>query len=290
VGIGKTGVASVVTIHDLIHERYPEQYNAIDVRIYNRKFRYACENASRVIAISRQTKEDIISFYRIPEEKISVCYQSCNPAFGDTVDAVKKTAVRAFYKLPENFFLYVGSIIERKNLLNVCKAMYLLRNELAIPLVVIGDGGAYKRKVQDYIRQNRLGDRIIFLSETPEAKGSRSFQDAADFPAIYQSATAMIYPSFFEGFGIPVLEALMSRLPVITSQVSCLPEAGGPGAHYVDPNSATEIAGGMKRIATDSVYAAAMVEKGVEHALHFSPRKTSAAVMEVYRKALEDKR
>jgi glycosyltransferase involved in cell wall biosynthesis len=286
VGINRTGIPSVVTIHDLIHERYPEQYNAIDVRIYNKKFRYACEHASHIIAISEQTRQDIISFYSIPESRISVCYQSCNPAFGLRAAVTEKAAVKAHYRLPENYFLYVGSIIERKNLLNICKAMYLLRSEISTPLVVIGDGNDYKRKVQDYVKQNGLEEKIIFLSDQAEAKTSASFRNAKDFPAIYQSAIAMIYPSFFEGFGIPVLEALMSRLPVITSNVSCLPEAGGPGAHYVDPNNAAEIAEAMKRISIDPVYAAAMVEKGIEHAAKFSTDRTAAGVMEVYRKVV----
>ena len=132
--------------------------------------------------------------------------------------------------------------------MGICKAIFLLRNELNIPLVVIGDGTKYKQQVKDFIKQNGLEKQIIFLSENPLAKVASSFLKAEDFPAIYQSAIAMIYPSFFEGFGIPVLEALWSRLPVITSNVSCLPEAGGDGAYYVNPNSAEEIAEGMKKI------------------------------------------
>jgi glycosyltransferase involved in cell wall biosynthesis len=248
VGIERTGIKSVVTIHDLIHERYPEQYNAIDVKIYSKKFRYACEHADKVIAISEQTKRDIIEFYKIPEKKITVCYQSCNPAFGDKVSEEDKKKIKEEYDLPEQFFLYVGSVIERKNLLNICKALFLLRNELDIPLVVIGDGGKYKQQVKDFITQNGLQSKVIFLSEYEKARTSPSFRSAKVFPAIYQSAIAMIYPSFFEGFGIPVLEALWSRLPVITSSVSCLPEAGGAGAYYVNPGSAEEIASGMKNI------------------------------------------
>jgi glycosyltransferase involved in cell wall biosynthesis len=282
-GIEQTGIKSVVTIHDLIHERYPEQYNPIDVRIYQKKFRYACENANRVIAISEQTKKDIIQFYKTPAEKIRVCYQSCNPGFGKKIDSATKAKARLDYRLPAEFFLYVGSIIERKNLLNVCKAMFILRKDFDIPLVVIGDGGKYKQQVKDYIRQNGLEDKIIFLSESPAAKASVRFQTAADFPAIYQSAIAMIYPSFFEGFGIPVLEALWSGLPVITSNVSCLPEAGGDAAYYVNPANAEEIAIGMKRIYLEKELAATMKEKGWNHAQRFTQKTCADAVMKVYR-------
>lgn len=281
-GIQKTGIPSVVTIHDLIHERYPQQYNPIDVKIYSRKFRYACEHAHKIIAISRQTKKDIIDIYKTPEDKIEVCYQSCNPAFGKTVPADEKIKVKLQYGLPAEYFLYVGSIIERKNLLNLCKAVSLLKAEAAIPLVVIGEGGKYKQEVKKYIAAQGLEDKVIFLSETSAARSSAAFLSSADFPAIYQSAVALVYPSFFEGFGIPVLEALWSRLPVITSNVSALPEAGGAAAFYADPNSPEEIAAGMKKIYADKQFAEAMQEKGFGYAQLFTPQKCAASVMQVY--------
>ncbi len=280
--IQKSGIRSVVTIHDVIFERYPEQYSRIDVEIYKRKFRYSCEHADKVIAISEQTKRDILEFYKIPEEKISVCYQSCTPAFSKKVDEQLKQHIKEKYSLPDQYFLYVGSIIERKNLLGICKAIYLLRNELTIPLVVIGDGTKYKQQVKDFIKQNGLDNQVIFLSENPLAKVASSFLRAEDFPAIYQMAMAMIYPSFFEGFGIPVLEALCSRLPVITSNVSSLPEAGGDGAYYVDPNSSEEIAEGMKTIFADGSFTDALKEKGWQHAQNFTQQKCAAEVMKVY--------
>lgn len=282
VGIGHTGIKSVVTIHDLIHERYPEQYNPVDVKIYTRKFRYACAHADRVIAISEQTKQDIMSFYNTPEEKIRVCYQSCNPAFGEQVPAGDIAAIRKKYGLPETYFLYVGSIIERKNLLNICKAVYLNRDTVRIPLVVIGEGGKYKQQVKDFVMQHNLDQRILFLSDSPVARTDPAFRTAADFPAIYQGATAMIYPSFFEGFGIPVLEALWSQLPVITSGQSCLPEAGGPGASYVNPASAEEIAASMQEIYTDKMLADKMKREGLLHAMKFSAYNCARSVFHVY--------
>lgn len=282
VGIEKTGIKSVVTIHDLIHERYPQQYNAIDVKIYNKKFRFACEHADKVIAISEQTKQDIMDFYHTPEEKIVVCYQSCNPAFAAQVSAEEKNTVKKRYNLPDEYFLYVGSIIERKNLLNICKAVFLLRDELKIPLVVIGDGGKYKQQVKDFILQNNLEQRIIFLSDNENARTLASFKSAEDFPAIYQQAVAMIYPSIFEGFGIPVLEALNSGLPVITSSISCLPEAGGDAAYYVNPLVAEEIAEAMKEIYSNKEMAEQMWQKGFAHAAMFTPELCANKVMEVY--------
>ena len=282
IGIQKTKVKSVVTIHDLIHERYPEQYAAIDVKIYRKKFQYACKNADKVITVSEQTKRDIIEFYSTPSEKIVVTYQSCNPAFAIELTEAQKTIVQSKYGLPPKYFLYVGSIIERKNLMSICKAVFILRNEIQIPLVVIGDGGKYKQQVMDFIKQNDLEKKIIFLSEHKVARSSKSFQNAEDFPAIYQSATAMIYPSFFEGFGIPILEALWSRLPVITSAISSLPEVGGDAAYYVDPQRAEEIAGGMRKICGDQAMANDLKERGFQQAQKFTGELCAGRVMNVY--------
>jgi len=286
IGIQKSNIRSVVTIHDLIHERYPGQYNSIDVKIYNKKFRYACQHADKIIAISEQTKKDILEFYKTPVEKIAVTYQSCSPSFGELLPETQKRIIQLKYELPPKFFLYVGSIIERKNLLNLCKAVFILRNESETPLVVIGDGGKYKQQVKDFIKQNDLEKKIIFLSERSSAISSKTFQSGEDLPAIYQSATAMIYPSFFEGFGIPVLEALWSRLPVITSNVSSLPEVGGNAVYYVDPQSAEEIAEGMKKIVSDELFADELRQKGLLQAKKFSQQNCAEAVMSVYSEAI----
>jgi glycosyltransferase involved in cell wall biosynthesis len=283
INLKKTGIKSVVTIHDLIPERYPEQYNPIDVKIYRRKFTYACRQADKIIAISEQTRRDIIDFYKIPGDKIEICYQSCSPVFSSIASEEEKKKIAEKYDLPAQFFLSVGTIVERKNLLNICKAFFLLRNDMDIPLVVIGDGGKYKQQVKDFILQHDLEKKIIFLSEHKKAKSGIDFLSTPDLAVIYQSAIAFIYPSFFEGFGIPVLEALWSRLPVITSNVSCLPETGGPAAWYVDPNSATEIAEGMKKIYWDKELAATMKERGIIHAQKFAPATCAASVMNVYK-------
>jgi len=287
-GIQHTGIKSAVTIHDLIFERYPKQYKPVDVAIYRKKFRYACANADRIIAISKQTKEDIIQFYKIPERKIDVCYQSCNPAFSAVVTTEEKQRIKQLYKLPEKYFLYVGSVIERKNLLTICKALTILKGKLDIPLVVIGDGDSYEQKVIEYVKANGLENTVIFLSRDEQIKQLPSYRSAADFPAIYQQALCMIYPSRFEGFGIPVLEALCSRIPVITSNVSCLPEAGGPGSLYINPMDELQMAEAMQRIVNDDVLVRDMVEKGWQHAQLFTPYNCAKAVMQAYEKIMQD--
>lgn len=283
VGIGKTGIPSVVTMHDLIFERYPQQYKYIDRKIYRKKFLHAAQHAQTIIAISAQTKKDLINIYNVPEKKIEVCYQSYNPIFDVKHGVAEKQRVKDKYGLPDVFFLYVGSIIERKNLLTICKAMTGLRQTCAIPLVVIGEGGTYKKLVQAYIKEKGLENSIIFLADNETAQQAEDYKSAKDFPAIYQSALAMIYPSYFEGFGIPVLEALATGLPVITSNVSCLPEAGGDAAIYVNPSSVQEMETAMLEVAHNNAFAKAMREKGWAHARNFGQRVCAEAVMRVYK-------
>ena len=278
-----TKIKTVVTIHDLIFERYPQQFNKINVQLFRKKFTYACKHAHKIIAISQQTKQDIINFYKIPENKIEVCYQSCDDIYRNEVNEAEKLRIKKLYGLPEQFFIYVGSIIERKNLITVLHALKKLKASINIPLVIIGNGSSYKQKILQYIKEKKLEADVIFLSENPAINNLTNFKNSADFPAIYQQAIAIIYPSFFEGFGLPVLEALCSKLPVITSNISCLPEAGGNAAYYVNPNSAEEIAIGMEKIYTNENDNAAMKLKGALYAENFTQQKTAAAVMQVYK-------
>lgn len=285
VGIQKTDISSVVTIHDLIFERYPRQFKKVDVAIYRKKFRYSCRNANRIIAISNQTKQDLIDFYEIDEAKIDVCYQSCDPAFAQRIGAEAKESIRKKYDLPHQFFLYVGSIIERKNLLNICKALLQLRKKINIPLVVIGNGKKYKQLVKDFIAVHQLQSQVIFLSDKV-AINNNGLNQANIIASIYQMAIALVYPSFFEGFGIPVLEALWSSIPVITSNTSCLPEAGGRGALYVDPFSVDGIAQAMQNLVYDDNLRVQLTEKGWEHAQNFTVQKCTSSVMDVYKKTI----
>ena len=281
-GIQHTGIRSVVTMHDLIFEYFPGQYKAVDVQMYRGKFRNACAHADHVIAISNKTREDLINMYQVPAEKITVCYQSCDPIYERIATVEEQEAVKAKYRLPEKYFLNVGSIIQRKNLLNVCKALNTLKGKIDIPLVVIGSGkDKYAEQVKAYIKEQQLEDKVIFLEEQPEAKDP-AFKNSQDFPAIYQAAEALLYPSVYEGFGLPVLEALWSKLPVITSNSSCLPETGGDAALYIDPLSVDELADAILKVSSDAVLRQQMISRGLLHAQKFAPRLCAANVMKVY--------
>jgi glycosyltransferase involved in cell wall biosynthesis len=271
-GIKKTGIASVVTIHDLIFLRYPEYYPWLDRKIYNFKFRYACRNADKIIAISEQTKFDIINYYHIPESRIEVIYQNCNAAFQKEISKGELEEVKKRYLLPAAFLLNVGTIESRKNLLLIVKAL----NDLPahICLVVIGKETPYSKKVKDYIALQNLTDRVQFLKNVP----------IEDLPAIYRQAEIFIYPSEFEGFGIPILEALHSQIPVIAAKGSCLEEAGGPESLYVNPHDQQELAAAINSLLNNPGKKQLMIEAGKEYLKKFSDHIIAGKLMELYQK------
>ena len=270
-GLTRTKIKSVVTIHDLIFKRYPDQYPFIDRSIYDLKFKYACKNADHIIAISESTKQDIIKYYETPEEKISVIYQSCHERY--MLEKTNRTLelVRQRYELPSSFMLTVGSITERKNLLGILEAIAQLPEGQRIPLIVVGKGGAYKQKALQFIQTYRLDKWVRFVDV-----------DFDDLPSLYQMASLFLYPSYYEGFGIPVLEALFSGTPAITSNVSSLPEAGGDGAYLVDPSNSEEISYAILKILEDASYRNNLIQKGYDHAEKFRGEPLTHQLMDLY--------
>lgn len=260
----------IVTIHDLIFLRYPKLYPFIDRTIYNKKFRNACDTADIIIAISKETKRDIEKYYFIPESKIKVIYQSCDEQYYREIPAHVKEKVQQKYNLPAEYLLYVGTIEERKNLLTLVKA---LKETKDIPLIVVGNKKKYFETVMEYITSNNLQHRVQFLEHTTHD----------EMPAIYSRAKIFIFPSFFEGFGIPILEALTSKVPVITTAGGCFPEAGGPNSIYIDPNNEKELAERINFIWKSETLRKEMAEKGFEYAQGFHPQKCVEQLMQIYK-------
>ena len=269
IGIENTNVKTVVTIHDLIYLRYPYLFTKVDRKIYDKKFRSACERADKIIAISKQTKKDIIDFFNIHEKKIEVVYQGCNEVFKSIKNSDELSNVKNKFKLFENYLLYVGSIERRKNLLTLLKSLKDLPNK---NLIIIGDGKSYKKECLDFIKKNKLEKRTKILSEL----------NLFEIACIYQNAEILIYPSIFEGFGIPIVEALFSKLPVITSKDGCFKEAGGENSIYIDPLSSEEITKAINIIGNDEKLKNKMIEKGYNFAQNFTDKKIANNLIRVY--------
>lgn len=273
--IRQSGVKNVVTIHDLIFLRYPQYYHSIDRKIYTYKFRKACENADKIIAISECTKRDIIEYFGIPADKIEVVYQGCDPSFIHPVTEEKKREVRAKYQLPDHYILNVGSIEERKNALSAVQALMMLPEE--IHLVIVGRHTEYTDKIRRFMKENKLEERVHIISNVP----------FDDLPAFYQLAEIFVYPSRFEGFGIPIIEALYSGIPVVAATGSCLEEAGGPDSIYVHPDDIKGMADAFRQIYADPKKKKDMIEKGQTFAKKFSEEKQAEEVLNIYKKLMK---
>jgi glycosyltransferase involved in cell wall biosynthesis len=274
VGIEKSKAASVITMHDLIFLKLPELYPWIDRQLYKKKYIKSCCVADKVVAISQQTKQDLIDLIHIAPEKIEVVYQGCNPIFYQKVDDHRLLEVKQKYNLPQQFLLCVGAIEKRKNQKLILQA--LLTGKIDIPLVIVGRPTDYINELNAYIKENDLESKVLFLTDV-------SMQD---LPAIYQSATIFVYPSLFEGFGIPILEALNSRLPVITSKGSCFEETGGSGSVYIDHTNPEELADAIQTILSSHDKQESMISEGLKHAAIFSDESISNNLMRIYRELL----
>ena len=271
----RKNIRSVITIHDLIFLEHPELYKSIDRKIYKRKVHYGTRVANRIIAASQQTKKDIIRFFGVDASRIKVVYQGCDPRFYQKVSGEAFKDIRKKFGLPSAYLLYVGTIEERKNLLQAVRA--LDQGGIDIPLVAVGRKTAYFKEVIAYIEKNKLRN-IHFLDHV----------QTADLPAIYQGSSGFIYPSSYEGFGIPVLEALNSGVPVITSRGGCLEETAGKGALLIDPLDPDEFQDAIKRILEDSELKESLVREGSAHALNFREEKTIPDLYKVYLESSND--
>jgi glycosyltransferase involved in cell wall biosynthesis len=276
-GIKKSGIPSVVTIHDLIYLRFPEYFPWIDRQVYDRKFRYATESADIVIAICNQTKNDLIHYFGVPEEKIRIVYQSCHPNFYTRYDDEQCQKVLEKWNISDHYILYVGALEPRKNALTLVKAFSRIKDLIPHNLVLVGSPDKdYLKKIKKAIVDGGVTDRVIFPG----------FISNEEMPLIYQKADAFIYPAEFEGWGIPVVEALFSEVPVITSKTSCLPESSGEYSIHIDPHNVEELATNLETVLYDDDKRKLMIHQGRLHAENFHWKKTSKSLMDVYQKLL----
>lgn len=267
--IGRSGVQSVVTIHDIIFIALPELYKPIDRKVYLKKTRNAIEAADRIVAISSQTRKDLVEILGAEEEKIRVVFQGCHPWFYEPLSEETRNEARQRFNLPEQFVLYVGTIEKRKNLLEIVRAMHI--GGIDLPLVAVGKKTPYIDEVRAYLTKHRI-DNIYF----------HDFVPSNDLPAFYQLAEIFVYPSSYEGFGIPVLEALNSGVPVVTSRGGCLEETAGPAGLLVDPGNTEELSVTIRKALEDSGLRKKMIAEGKQHALKFREEETIPGLYRVY--------
>lgn len=268
--IAKAGIPTVVTVHDLIFRRHPEYYKPIDRKIYDYKFRRACHDSTRIIAISERTKLDIIEYYGIDPAKIDVIYQGCDPQFIRDVPAEEIEMVRNIYHLPQRYIVSVGTVEERKNQLLAVKALPMLPDD--IKLVIVGRKTPYATAIQAYATSHALSHRITMVENAP----------FSHLPALYAGAVASSYTSRYEGFGIPVIESIGVRTPCVVATGSCLEEAGGPHTPAVDPDSPDALAQALLGIIDGTPHIAQMRS----YISRFNATDFTHHIIETYQKAI----
>ena len=271
-GIRKSGIRSVVTIHDLIFLRHPEFYTWIDGKIYAWKFRRTLKEADHIIAISECTKRDVLELGQIDPERVSVVYQSCAPRFTREVFPLEKEQIRMQYGLPKRFILNVGTIEQRKNILLAVKALPYLPEDLS--LVIIGGHTSYTNEVLDHVNTHDLSRRVFILHNVPDDH----------LPALYAQAEAFVYPSVYEGFGIPIIEAISSGLPVVACTGSCLEEAGGPDSLYVAPDDPEALAAAVRQVLMGAPGREERIARSREYIRRFEGNDVASQVLDIYRK------
>jgi len=276
--IKKQTTKGVLTVHDLIFEKLPHTYPLLDRLIYRSKLKTSCKNADQIIAISQSTKQNIVDLYNIAPHKIEVVYQSCDEVFFNDENTLAALQKFQQLNLPKNYLLYVGSITPRKNLKTLLEALAILKPANQLPLVIVGKGKQYQQQMQQLSHKLKISHLLFWL-------------DAVDsnqlLKQLYKNAAALIYPSIYEGFGLPVVEALLCQTPVITGNNSSLKEAGGPTAYYVNVLSKAALKTGIETVLENSELNNKMRKSGYQYAQKkFNSLTTSQSVIKVYEKML----
>jgi glycosyltransferase involved in cell wall biosynthesis len=262
----------VMTIHDLNHIALSRNYSIFHAIYYKWVVKPAVKKSVKIVTVSEFSRKEISRYLMVPDEKIKVVYNGCGEEFRPIEDSKLLERVRKKYNFPETFILYVGSYKSHKNVSNLLKAYD--RVSLKIPLVLSGRGS---QELLELSKKFEMGKKIIFMGEV----------DESDLPIIYNCATLFVFPSYYEGFGLPPLEAMACGCPVVVSNAASLPEVCGDAAYYVDPRNVESISEGIYRVLTDENLRNTLILKGLERIKLFSWEKAAKEVLNVFDEILK---
>jgi glycosyltransferase involved in cell wall biosynthesis len=266
---------SVVTIHDCIHLMFPQYLpNRFALAYARASIALASRRARRVLTVSESSKRDILRFVDVPPEKIDVIYNAYDERFGIEPREEDVVRVRERYQLHDEFVLYAGNVKPHKNLERLIEAFYLVRKRGLdhLKLVLIGDDISKYAALRRAVHSHQLHKYVRFLGYLPEET----------LAVMYRLAAVFVFPSLYEGFGLPPLEAMASGTPVVTSNVSSLPEVAGDAALLIDPHDPGAIADGIERVLTDETLRRELRAKGLARAKQFSWESSVRRVREIY--------
>jgi glycosyltransferase involved in cell wall biosynthesis len=275
-----TGKPFVQTVFDLTFVEYPEFVEPKNQQFLEKWVPDTLERSTRVITISESTKEGLIEHFKVPSHKIDVTPLAADDIYEREVPDDEIAQVKEKYGIEDEYFLAVGTLEPRKNLKNLLLAVAAMRKGTTDQLVVVGGQGWLFDETQELIGKLGLSGRVIFTDYAPKR----------ELPALYQGAKAFVFPSLYEGFGIPVLEAMSSGTPVVCSNTSSMPEVGGMAALYFDPNDPKALKHALSRVLEDENLRKRLAFAGREQAAKFSWSKTAQHTLGVYERALQTHR
>jgi len=268
---------SVITVHDLNFLYYPQFLTAESHRYYNQQIEWAVRRADHILADSHATKSDLISMLKVPPEKVTVVHLAADSTFRPSPETeVRRVAAR--YGLEPGYLFFVGTLEPRKNLPGLLQAYRLLLNEevTAAPLVLVGGKGWLYDEVFERVEALRLTERVRFLHDVPDA----------DLVGLYNGASVLAMPSFYEGFGLPALEAMACGTPVVVAERASLPEVVGEAGLLVNPDDPADIARALARVLTEEPLRARVRELGLAQAARFTWEETARKTLAIYRRVL----
>ena len=270
------GVPTVLTVHDMIFKLFPEHQKRLNYWYLNATMPLYCRRADAIITVSESSKRDIVAHYGLEPGRVRVIYEAAAPEFVPAASGAVDE-VRRRYSLPERYIIHVGTIEPRKNLSRLVEALQRLRSAgLTVPLVVVGGKGWLYDDLFERLEGSDVRDAVHFPGYVP----------SADLPLLYGAATLAVMPSVYEGFGLPVLEAMACGTPVVSSGASSLPELGGEAARYFDPYDVEAIAGVIHEVWADKALQDEMREKGLVQAARFSWDRAAEETWAVYESIL----
>lgn len=271
---------SVLTIHDILFESHPEFFPEVHRRLLKFFIPFSAKRANRIISVSEFTKREIIKYYRVPEEKITVIYEGASDKFVSIRDKNLILSVSKKYGIVKKYILFVGRIEPRKNIVGLLNAFVYIKNKgiKDFCLVIVGnqDKIFQENELFNKIKELQLDSDVIFTGGVSNE----------DLPVLYNGAEVLVYPAFAEGFGLPVLEAMACGTPVITSNTTSLPEVTGDAAILVNPYSSEEIGQALEKILSSVSLRKEFASKGLQRAKKFSWAEAAKKTIEVYKEIL----
>lgn len=274
-----TPCRSIVTIHDCIHLRFPQYLpNRLAYAYARSSLWVATHRSNRVLTVSEASKRDILRYFRVPESKINVIPNAIDERFGEVPSADEVLRVRERYQLNDPFVLYAGNIKPHKNLERLIEAFHTLRRGGldTVKLLIIGDEISKYATLRRAVHKYKLHKHVRFFGFVPDKT----------LAVLYRLAGVFVFPSLYEGFGLPPLEAMASGTPVITSNVSSLPEVVGDAALLIDPYEADAIAQAMRRVLTDAALREDLRQRGLQRVKEFSWERSVRRVHAIYQEVI----